>query len=75
MSYHEAKTEKRMSPKAAGYMELTGAKKDADCYKVEVPGGVSKERGCCNEFKPETAKVTAFRCGNCKFVDEDFDAS
>jgi hypothetical protein len=27
----------------AGYMELAGAVKDADCVKVEVAGGVSKQ--------------------------------
>jgi hypothetical protein len=49
----------------AGYMELTGAKKDAGCDKVEVAGGVSKERGCCNDFNPESNAVTAFKCGTC----------
>ncbi len=51
----------------AGYMELVGAKKDGDCSKVEVAAGVSLERGCCNNFAPEDANVTGFKCGNCEY--------
>lgn len=62
-------TDSRMSASAAGYMELVGARKDGDCSKVEVSGGLSKERGCCNEFKPETRMTTKFSCGTCRFVE------
>jgi hypothetical protein len=54
----------RISAAAAGYMELAGAKKDADCKKVKVAGGVSEERGCCNLFAPEGG-AAEFRCGTC----------
>jgi len=63
-----SKADTRMSASAAGYMELEGAKKDADCHKVKVSGGVSSELGCCNEFFPESKTVKAFRCGNCNYV-------
>lgn len=59
--------DKRISAEAAGYMELTGAKKDGDCEIVKVAGGISKQRGCCNEFKPEDRYTTQFRCGTCRF--------
>lgn len=60
---------KRKEPAAkAGYMELTGAKKDGACEIVEVAGGVSKERGCCNRFEPESALTTEFRCGCCEYL-------
>lgn len=52
----------------AGYLELAGAKKDGNCVKVEVAGGVSRRLGCCNEFKPQDQKVDAFRCGSCEYV-------
>ncbi len=54
----------RVTAEAAGYMELEGAKKDAGCEIVQVQGGVSKELGCCNLFKPE-AGAAQFRCGKC----------
>jgi hypothetical protein len=57
----------RLSAEEAGYMELAGAKKDADCHKVKVSGGVSLELGCCNKFQPESDKVSKFSCGTCKF--------
>jgi len=60
----------RLSATEAGYMELEGAVKDADCHKVEVKDGVSTKLGCCNEFKPENSGVQQFRCGNCKFLKE-----
>lgn len=59
-----AKTDAR----AAGYMELTGAKKDAVCQIVDVRGGVSQQRGCCNLFEPENGDVMQFRCGTCEYV-------
>ncbi|HLK54693.1 MAG TPA: hypothetical protein VKU42_14625 [Candidatus Angelobacter sp.] len=61
-------SEARLSASAAGYMELAGATKDADCHKVNVAGGVSQHLGCCNEFEPESKAVKQFRCGNCEYV-------
>jgi hypothetical protein len=58
----------RISAKAAGYMELAGAVKDAQCRIVHVEGGVSKQRGCCNLFDPESDAVKQFRCGNCEYL-------
>lgn len=58
----------RLSAAQAGYMELTGAVKDADCRKVEVKGGISKELGCCNEFQPEKKSTKRFRCGDCEYL-------
>jgi hypothetical protein len=54
----------------AGYMELTGAEKDGDCSKVDVQGGVSLDRGCCNEFQPQDEATTTFSCGNCEYGSE-----
>ncbi len=51
----------------AGYMELEGAQKDADCQIVAVPGGVSSDLGCCNEFQPQEG-TQLFSCGTCVFV-------
>ena len=56
-----------MTARAADYMELKGAQKDADCEKVDVPGGISLERGCCNEYEPQAESVTQFRCGVCEY--------
>ena len=52
----------------AGYMELPGAVKDAGCSKVDVPGGVSKDLGCCNLYEPKNDQVTEFRCGECEYL-------
>lgn len=62
--------EQRKTAVEVDYMELPGAKKDADCRRVEVKDGVSKQLGCCNDFKfnPETKEL--FSCGTCKFVME-----
>jgi hypothetical protein len=60
--------DKRIPSSQAGYMELTGSVKDGDCKKVEVAGGVSQQRGCCNEFQPEKKDTTQFNCGNCEYV-------
>lgn len=59
----------RESAAAAEYMELRGAKKDADCYKVAVSGGVSRKLGCCDRFQPASPAVQEFRCGTCHFLD------
>jgi hypothetical protein len=58
----------RFTERAAGYMELSGAQKDADCKKVQVTGGVSTQLGCCNYFEPEKRSVQQFRCGNCEYL-------
>jgi hypothetical protein len=58
----------RMTPEAAGYMELKGAVKDGDCKKVSVPGGVSFQLGCCNEFEAVDEDTTKkFSCGTCEY--------
>ena len=57
----------RMTPEEAGYMELRGARKEGDCHKVAVPGGVSFRLGCCNEFEPLTEEVQKFSCGTCEY--------
>ena len=57
----------RISAKEAEYMELSGARKDGDCSKVEVSGGVSLELGCCDYFEPETKATKHFRCGDCEY--------
>jgi hypothetical protein len=58
----------RLTADAAGYMELAGARKDADCKKVEVKDGVSRGLGCCNEFEPQSTSVQKFHCGECEYV-------
>lgn len=62
------KPEHRLSSKAAGYMELHGAQKDADCHKVAVTGGISSLRGCCNKFQVQDGSVIVFSCGTCRFI-------
>ena len=57
----------RLTADKAGYMELTGAVKTGDCSKVQVSGGISDDRGCCNEFEPKSDSVTSFKCGNCEY--------
>lgn len=58
----------RESAQSAEYMELVGAVKDADCRKVDVPGGVSSELGCCDRFKPRDQGVQEFECGECRYL-------
>lgn len=58
----------RINERAAGYMELEGAKKDGECSVVEVPDGISRDKGCCNNFWPPTAKK--FSCGTCVYVED-----
>ncbi len=58
---------RRVSERAAGYMELEGAAKDADCETVDVPGGVSSRLGCCDLFAPEPG-AKKFTCGTCEYV-------
>lgn len=57
----------RISAEEAGYMELDGARKDADCNHVKVPDGVSSVLGCCNDFDPVTG-ARRFSCGTCDHV-------
>jgi hypothetical protein len=57
----------RMTPEQAGYMELRGARKDGDCSKVAVPGGVSLVLGCCNRFEPLDEGTSKFSCGTCEY--------
>lgn len=59
---------KPYTAKTAGYMELLGAVKNADCRIVQVTGGVSTQLGCCNEFKPEATDTSQFTCGTCRFL-------
>lgn len=54
----------RASAEEAGYLELEGAQKDADCQIVNVPGGISTEGGCCNLWDT-VPKADAFKCGTC----------
>jgi hypothetical protein len=65
-----AAKENRLTAAQAGYMELSGAEKDADCRKVSVPDGVSGELGCCNEFGPKAKDTKQFRCGDCEYKKE-----
>lgn len=58
----------RLTAKQVAYMELAGAKKDSDCRKVNVSGGISSKLGCCNEFQPKNSDVSAFRCGTCEYI-------
>lgn len=57
----------KASPEQAGYMELSGARKDAQCEIVRVPGGVSSQKGCCNLFDPDSG-ASQFRCGTCEHI-------
>jgi hypothetical protein len=68
MEYHmRNKGGNKITASKAGYMELTNARKDSDCSKVNVPGGVSLALGCCNFFEPEGTYVQTFRCGTCEY--------
>ena len=60
-------SDERESAASAEYMELRGAKKDGDCTKVKVDGGVSLDLGCCDRFKPKAANTQRFRCEDCRF--------
>jgi hypothetical protein len=66
---YEKKEDYRVDAKTAGYMEFDGAVKDADCERVKVSGGVSRELGCCNLFGKTSIKK--FSCGTCKFVEKE----
>jgi hypothetical protein len=57
----------RTSAELAGYMELDGAQKDADCSGVNVPGGVSSAGGCCNLWDQKPG-AGSFTCGTCTKV-------
>lgn len=51
----------------AVYVELKGARKDADCSLVDVRGGVSSQKGCCDLFY-EKPDADNFHCGDCIYV-------
>ncbi len=57
---------KKLDSDYAGYMELDGAQKNGDCKIVDVDGGVSKDKGCCNLFHP-AAGAGKFSCGTCTY--------
>lgn len=59
----------RITAVQAGYLELPDAVKDADCEVVEVDGGVSSERGCCNSYAWRSGNPKGFSCGECKYVE------
>ena len=59
----------RITAEQAGYLELPGAMKDSDCEVVEVEGGVSSERGCCNSYAWRSANPKGFSCGECKYLE------
>ena len=59
----------RINERAAGYMELDGAQKDGECQVIAVDGGISRDKGCCNNFWPPTAKK--FTCGTCIYVEDE----
>jgi hypothetical protein len=58
----------KVSAASVDYMELPGARKDAGCDHVNVPGGVSSHLGCCNDFDPSPG-VRQFRCGTCTHLE------
>ena len=60
----------RITAEQAGYLELPGAVKDADCEVVEVDGGVSSERGCCNSYAWRSGNPKGFSCGECKYLED-----
>lgn len=57
----------RIPADKAGYVELPGAVKDGDCNVVQVSGGISKQKGCCNNFALGKGAPKEFKCGSCKF--------
>lgn len=65
---HSMASDGRVSARSVDYTELPGAIKDADCKHVEVPGGVSMQLGCCNDFEYEKGKAKQFRCGTCEYL-------
>lgn len=60
----------RITAQEAGYLELPGAKKDSDCSVVEVSGGVSSQRGCCNSYAWRSRNPKNFSCGECKYLED-----
>lgn len=60
----------RITAAQAGYLELPGAVKDADCEVVEVDGGVSSERGCCNSYAWRSRNPKGFSCGECRYLED-----
>jgi hypothetical protein len=62
--------DERVTAKSVDYMELQGARKDADCDHVAVKGGVSSRLGCCNDFRLDPDEAREFRCGTCQHLVE-----
>lgn len=54
----------KVDQQTAGYMELDGAQKSGDCDLVQVDGGVSGEKGCCNLYSPVEG-ASEFECAQC----------
>jgi hypothetical protein len=61
-SRQDAAADTRASAEEAGYVELDGAQKDADCTLVS--GGVSSDKGCCNLWN-SVQGAQIFSCGTC----------
>lgn len=54
----------KVSSQEANYKELPGATKNAECDKVNVPGGVSSEGGTCSLWRGQP-QAQGFTCGDC----------
>jgi hypothetical protein len=57
----------RTDGESAGYVELPGAKKDADCTSVNVQGGISSAGGRCEQFQA-APDAQGFSCGSCTMI-------
>ena len=57
----------KLDERAAGYMELEGARKDLECEIVDVKNGISLELGCCNLYDPVKG-ADEFKCGECTYA-------
>lgn len=60
---------KRVSAESAVYLELANAIKDSDCQVVNVPGGVSADRGCCDLWSASSEDAGNFSCGSCEYLE------
>ena len=58
----------KVTAQSVDYMELPGAKKDAECSHVDVKGGVSGKLGCCNDFEWDHGTGKLFSCATCEYV-------
>lgn len=57
----------RVDADSAGYEELDGAVKDADCKVVKVKDGISNDKGCCCLWKRK-GQPEYFQCGTCIYT-------